>query len=405
MPIFDYIALKNNKEFVKGKIEAASIREARQNIRALGFVPTKILAQDDKAAGTEQKAVKKNKLRKLSLKEKMDFTNTLQTLSQTGVPIIESLVFIENNTAYKNIKVMANELRRQIIGGSTFAAAVARYPEIFDHVFIGLVSAGEESGELDLTLDRMSELLAKEERIRGKVIGTLMYPCFVIVLATLVILVMLIFVFPAFKGMFDNLGKPLPWITQFLMDSGVFLKENWPVIPIAFGVLWYGVYYSYVYEPTRKIIDKTVLDIPLLKQLVMYSNIANFMAVLRVAYEAGVPIVDCLFLSNLTINNYTLKDNIKIAATKVQQGTRLSSALKSTNALPKMILFMIATGEESGRLGDMLSSAITFIDKELDNIVDTLTKMIEPLMLIVIGSIVLVLALALYLPLFQSYQS
>jgi type II secretory pathway component PulF len=145
------------------------------------------------------------------------------------------------------------------------------------------------------------------------------------------------------------------------------------------------------------------LEIPLLKDLMQFSNFANFVAVMQVAYDAGVPIVECLYLSMLTLTNYTLKEKIESATTLVQQGQHLSVALRSTESVPKMILFMIATGEQSGRLGEMLYQATRYIDKKLDDIVDTMTKMIEPLMLIVIGSIVLTLALALYLPLFGSY--
>jgi len=159
------------------------------------------------------------------------------------------------------------------------------------------------------------------------------------------------------------------------------------------------------WEPSKRKIDKFVLKVPIFSDLIQFSNFSNFIAVMQVAYDAGVPIVDCLYLSNLTLTNYTLQDKISAATGKVQQGQHLSMALRTTQVMPKMILFMIATGEQSGRLGDMLLQATAYIDKKLDAIIDVMTKMIEPIMLIVIGSIVLVLALALYLPLFQSYSS
>ena len=146
------------------------------------------------------------------------------------------------------------------------------------------------------------------------------------------------------------------------------------------------------------------MKIPLLTDLIQFSNFANFIAVMQVAYDAGVPIIECLYLANMTLTNHTLKTKIETATLKVQQGQHLSVALRSTKVMPKMILFMIATGEQSGRLGDMLLQATSYIDKKLDAIIDTMTKMIEPIMLIVIGGIVMVLALALYLPLFNSYM-
>ena len=252
-------------------------------------------------------------------------------------------------------------------------------------------------------MQRLLELLTKEANIRGKVIGTLMYPAFVIVLAVLIVLIMLMFVFPVFKEMFDGMGKELPWITATLMSAGIFLKTYWFFVPIILGSIVGFFTFLMRWQPSKRKIDDFILKVPLLSDLIQFSNFANFVAVMQVAYDAGVPIIECLYLANMTLTNHTLKTKIEAATLKVQQGQHLSVALRSTKVMPKMILFMIATGEQSGRLGDMLLQATNFIDKKLDTIIDTMTKMIEPIMLIVIGSIVLVLALALYLPLFNSY--
>lgn len=406
MAIYNYIALKNNKDIVKGKVEAADLREARASIKNLGFLPTKVYEEKSKEDEKESKVkVKGGKIQKLGLQDRMDFTSTMQILAQAGIPIIESLMFIESDAAKLKVRLVAQELRRQIMAGATFADTIAKYPEQFGQIYIGLVKAGEDSGELEKTLQRLLELLTKEANIRGKVIGTLMYPMFVIILAVIIVLVMLMFVFPVFKDMFDNMGRELPWITQTLMDAGIFLKTYWFFVPIILGSI--GGFFAFImrWQPSKRKIDEFVLKIPLLSDLVQYSNFANFVAVMQVAYDAGVPIIECLYLANVTLTNHTLKTKIETATQKVQQGQHLSIALRSTGVMPKMILFMIATGEQSGRLGDMLFQATSFIDKKLDGIIDTMTKMIEPIMLIVIGSIVLTLALALYMPLFSSYMS
>ncbi|MBR6098920.1 type II secretion system F family protein [bacterium] len=405
MAIYNYEALKDGKEIVKGKVEAEDVQEAKDNVRKLGFMPTKIYeerfgasAKDAAAAGA-----KSGQMKALGLTDKIEFTSTLQILAASGIPMIESLLFIEQDAAKLKLRLVAKELRTQIMAGSTFADTLAKYPEQFGQIYIGLCKAGEDSGELEKTLERLLEILGKQAAIRSKVIGTLMYPMFVIVLAVIIVLVMLMFVFPVFKDMFDQMGKDLPWITAFLMDIGLKLKKFWYLVPLLLGSIVAGIMYLFKWEPSRRVIDKTSLDIPLLKDLMQFSNFANFIAVMQVAYDAGVPIVECLYLANLTLTNYTLKEKIEKATTLVQQGQHLSVALRATESVPKMILFMIATGEQSGRLGDMLYQATKYIDKKLDDIVDTMTKMIEPLMLIVIGSIVLTLALALYLPLFGSY--
>lgn len=399
MPIYSYTALKQGKEIVNGEVTASNLKDARDIIRKMGLVPTKINEYNDaknkKGAGISA----------LSLSEKIDFISTLQILLTSGIPAVESLMFMEQEAAKKKIQDMSKILKTQIMGGSTFADTLARYPKVFGYIFIGLVKAGEEAGELEKTLGRIKDLLTKQANIKGKVIGTLMYPAFVLVLAFLITIVMLVFVFPAFKEMFEQQEKALPLITSIMINAGDYLKTYWFTIPIfivafiAFGFMMLN------WTPARNLLDKLVLKVPLLNNLIMYSNYSNFLSVMSVSYEAGIPVVDCLHLAVVTLTNSVLKNKMSNAVVKVQQGLQVSQALKSTQIVPKMLLFMISTGEQSGRLGDMLEKGVNFLDKTLDGIIDTITKMIEPIMLIVIGSIVLVMALALYLPLFQSYMS
>lgn len=405
MAIYNYTAYKNGtSEVVKGKVEASNLREARSEVRTLGLTPTYIV--EDTISQQKNKSKKKlpSRMPKLGLSDQIDFTSTLQILAAAGIPIIESLLFIENDAAKPKIRQVAGELRRQIMNGGTFSGTIAKYPEQFGHVYIGLVKTGEDSGELEKTLDRLLELLNKQASIRSKVIGTLMYPAFVVVLACFIVTVMLVFVFPVFKDMFEQMGMQLPWITSTLMDMGIFLKKNWFMIPIGFFGAIFGINFLFKWKPSRWKIDELVLKIPIIDQLMQFSNFANFLAVMQVAYDAGVPILECLYLANMTLTNHTLETRVEEATVKIQQGQHLSAALRATRTMPKMILFMIATGEQSGRLGDMLGQAVSYIDKALDNIIDIMTKMIEPIMLIVIGAIVLVLAAALYLPLFASYM-
>lgn len=407
MAIYNYTALKEgSNELVKGKVEASDMRGARQAVRELGLIATDIVEEGNFVVAQKKKNEKKSagKMPKLGLAEQIDFTSTMQILSAAGIPIIESLMFIETDSAKLRIRQVAAELRRQIMNGGTFAGTVAKYPEQFGQVYIGLVKAGEDSGELEKTLERLLELLNKQAAIRSKVTGTLMYPVFVILLAGFIIIVMLVFVFPVFKDMFDSMGMQLPMITRVLMSAGLFMKKNWIGIPLVITAICMFISFLFKWKPSRWKIDALALKIPVITDLLQYSNFANFISVMQVAYDAGVPILECLTLSNLTLTNHTLESRVVEATAKVRQGQHLSAALRSTRTMPKMILFMIATGEQSGRLGDMLGQAVSYIDKQLDGIIDVMTKMIEPIMLVVIGTIVLVLAAALYLPLFASYM-
>ncbi len=407
MPTYSYTALKNNKDIVKGKIDAVDARSAREAIKKMGLLPTKITddsVRDSGSKSSDKKKVRVKAIRSFSLKDKLEFTQTLQILTSTGIPIIETLVFLENNAQSPSIRAVAQELRKNIIvGGLTLAETLEKHRKTFGRVFVGLVKAGEDSGELDRTLTRMYELLRKQDDIRGKVIGALIYPAFVILLACLVVTVMLVFVFPAFQEMFDNLGRELPLMTQICMSLGLFIRKFWfvPIIAITFLVM--AVKHILTNDVTKRPVDRALLRIPLLSDLLKYANYSNFLAVLQVSYEAGIPIVDCLYLANMTLDNLVLKDAIFQATSKVQQGTHLSVALRASNQIPSMMTFMIATGEQSGRLGELLQHCTTFIDQRLDSIIDKFTKLVEPAMLIFIGAIVLFLALSLYMPLFAAY--
>lgn len=398
MTIFNYIALRNGSEIVNGKIEADDVKAAREAIKQLGLIPTKVFDEGKKVSAP------KVRLSPLSLQELIDFTGTFRTLIQTGVPIIEGLVFLEKDAVSSRIRLLAREIRKQVIAGATFADTVAKYQEIFGSIYVGLTKAGEDSGEMEKTLDRLSDLLKKQANIRGRVIGTLIYPCFVIALAIIVVVVMLMFVFPAFKEMFDQSGAKLPIFTQICIDLGEFLKEFWYLTLMAPFAIAAVIYVAFKNPTSRRILDDFFLKVPLIGDMLKYANFSNFITVMFVAYEAGIPIVDCLHLGNLTLDNKTIKNKITESIAKVQQGVHLSTALRAANIIPSMVLFMIATGEQTGKLGELLDQSVKFLDKKLDDIIDALTKMIEPLMLIVIGSIVMFLALALYLPLFQSYQ-
>lgn len=398
MARFEYLAKKWNGEEVKGTLDAKSNVEARVKVKNMGY---KLISLKELTAGGG--APKGGALQSLSLKEKIDFTQTFLTLNKAGLPIIESLIFIEKDAASRQVRLLAQEIKKQIISGYTLSDTISKYPNLFGHVYIGLAKAGEDSGEIDKTFERLIELLKKQGDIKGKVVSALTYPVFVVLLAIAVVLVMLMFVFPAFKDMFDQQGKKLPAITQFCIDAGEFLKDKWMCIPLGIIAIVGTFMYLLRWEPSRRKLDEFLLKVPLLSDLVKAAAFSNFLTVLQIAYDAGIPIIECLYLSRTTLSNSVMQDAIKISIKKMQAGAHLSESLKAANLFPKMILFMVSTGEQSGRLGELMTQSVQQIDQELDTIIDTLGKLIEPILLIFIGVIVCFLALSLYLPLFQSY--
>ncbi len=400
MSRYVYEAEKWNGEKVKGRIDASSAVEAKVKVRNMGY---KAVVIHETSLSSKLISGKSN-IPNLSLKEKIDFTQTFLTLIKAGLPIVESLVFIETDAASKHIRMVAKEVKNQLIAGYTLSDTVSRHPDIFGYVYIGLVKAGEDSGEIDKTLERIIQLLKKQENIKGKVISAVTYPSFVVLLAITVVLIMLMFVFPAFNEMFEQQGKQLPFVTQVCIDLGEFLKNKWPIIPISIFAIVSTCIYLLRWEPSKKKIDEIALKIPLISDLVKSAEFSNFLTVLQISYDAGVPIIECLYLSRTALSNFIMRETVKISIKKMQSGAHLSDSLKAANIFPKMILFMVATGEQTGRLGELMEQSVLYIDQQLDLIVDTIGKLIEPMLLIFIGFIVCFLALSLYLPLFQSYS-
>lgn len=407
MTIFIHTSLRNGSEKISGKIEADSEKEARSFLRKQDLLPLKVeeerftVRQD--GSQSFKKSLKRIRVRKLSMREKIDFTNILYTFTKSGISLIESLFFIERNSESPNIKNLSIELRKLVLGGGGLSDAISKFPESFDRVYIGLVRAGEESGELELTLKRLSYLLGKQDDLNNKVISTLSYPVFVMLLASIVTTIMLMFVFPAFKGMYSQMGVKLPIITSIMMGLGLFLQSNWYVVPLSFISVGFLIYYAFNNTTLKRILDEIGLNIPLFERFLRFTSLSNFMTAMSVSFEAGVTLVDSLIFANLAVTNIVLHDALKKVAVDVQYGQSLTSALRASKVMPGIVMCMISTGEESGSLGEMLKMAGLYIDEQIERVVNLISKMMEPILFIVIGAIVLVLALSLYLPLFNAY--
>ncbi len=411
MAFFNYEALKEGKERIRGKLEASSEREAREILRKQNLLPVKL--HEIGSVKTVEKVVKKapaarkkkKKISKLNMREKIDFTNVMHTFSKSGISLVESLYFVETNSESSNIQGLSVEIRRLVLGGTSFSDAIAKFPKIFDDIYIGLVRAGEESGELEETLKRVAYLLEKQDKLNSKIISTLAYPVFVMFLAFVVTLLLLTFVFPAFKGMYDQMGTELPIITQVLMSTGLFLKENWFFIPIIILSVVGFLYFLFSWDVTRRILDRTSLRIPVFEKFVRYTSIANFLMVMKVSFEAGITMVDSIMFANFTVKNIAVKEALRKVVIDVQYGKSLSASLKASKVIPGIVMCMISTGEETGALSEMLDQANEYVDNEIDKVVDLLSKLFEPFLFVIIGIIVLTLGLSLYLPLFQTYSN
>lgn len=404
MAKFLYSALKNNKQIVKGEIEASSPREAREKIRQLGFLPTKVYVEHV-TQGSENEiqyipekyeGVRK-RIKHLSLNEKILFTNELQVMLSSGIPILEALNIIEVNTPKLKLRQISSELRECIMNGMTFAQALkGMYFHVFGPVYIGLCISGEEAGELEVTLERMLGLLRKEENIKGKIISASIYPCALILLMFGVLVLFSKFIFPAFAGVMTQGGADIPFLASSLIGFCNFVGNFWILILMFMAGGSYALFNFLKTPSIKKKVDNFLLSVPVLSEFIRYVNLSNFMSVLQVSYDAGVPIMQGLELSNKTVGNYVINQKVKSSIEILKQGRSLSEAFNMTGVLPGALLTMIAAGEKSGSLGKMLHDVVQVIDKKIDVVLDALTRLFEPAVILIMGGLVLIVAVAFY---------
>ncbi len=402
-----YSALKNNKQIIKGEIEAASPREAREKIRQLGYIPTKVYIENYDISGETMvhnnvsPTYSAKRIKNLSLNDKILFTSELQVMLSSGIPILEALHVIESNTPKLKLRQLSNEIKEYITNKNmTFSQALETlYGEVFGPVYTGLCISGEAAGELDVTLERILTLLRKQASIKSKIISASIYPAILIAIMFGLMLLFSKLVFPAFAGVMAFNGQSLPFLATFLVTFFNLFSNLWffGLISLIAAVFTFKTLLKD--KNIKRNFDNFLLNIPVLSEFIKYVNLSNFMSVLEVSYEAGVPIMESLILANKTVHNIEINNKVFNALNFVKQGKSLSEAFSFVNLLPPDLLVLISTGEKSGKLGKMLKDMVMVIDKKVDMVLETLTKLFEPACIIIIGAFVLVIAIAFY----QSY--
>lgn len=400
MAKFKYQALKNNTKLVEGEIEASSPREAREAIRKLGFMPTKIYTETP--SGTEIQALKAKdaqfetqKVKFLSLSQKIMFTSELETMLSAGIPIMEALNSMETNSPDLKIKNICMTLRLSISAGSTFAQSIkSHYGEVFGPVYTSLVETGENAGELEVTLSRMLVLFRKQDSIKGKIISASIYPCVLILMMLGLLLIFAKLVFPKFASVMAFNGADLPIMAQSIIGAFNFIGNFWWLVLLIFGALVYVVVKMFKIPSIKAKIDNFVLKIPALSDFITYINLSNFMTVMNISYDAGVPIMSGIELAGKTVGNNTIKSKISASANLIRLGKTLTESFERTAVLPHALLSMISAGEKSGTLGKMFHDCAEVIDKKVDLALEAMTRLFEPTVIIIMGIAVLFIMIA-----------
>jgi type IV pilus assembly protein PilC len=379
---------------VKGEVRSASVAMVRADLRRQGVNPLKVRKKAQPLFGSGK--------RKITSQDIAVFTRQLATMMSAGVPLVQSFDIVGRGHENPSMQELLLAVKQDIESGTAMADALAKHPDYFDDLVCNLVAAGESAGVLDVLLDKIATYKEKTESIKGKIKKALFYPAAVIIVAILVTVVILLFVIPQFKAMFSSFGADLPAFTLLVINMSDFMREWWWALALGVGATVYGI--GKLHQKSRKfrqLIDRTSLKLPIIGNILAKAAVARFARTLSTMFAAGVPLVEALDSVAGATGNIVYTDAVRKMREDVATGQSLQLSMRQRTLFPHMVIQMTAIGEESGALDDMLGKVADFYEEEVDNAVDALSSLLEPLIMVVIGGLVGSLVVAMYLPIFK----
>jgi type IV pilus assembly protein PilC len=324
---------------------------------------------------------------------------------EAGLNIVAALVILEDQTDDVYLAEIISELRADVEGGLLLSQAMARHPKVFNELYVSMVQAGEASGMLDNVLDRVADQIEKETKLKRRVKGAMIYPTVVFTFATLVLVAMLMFIVPIFANIFTELNGQLPMLTRVVVGASNLLRDRWYIIfPLVIAIVWGGLRYKKT-ESGRQAWDRFKLRIPLkIGEVVLKITMARLLRTLATLVAAGVDIIKALEISGSTAGNWLVEKALTEARIKVQEGVPIAEPLTNDPLFPPMVSQMVKIGEETGELEKMLAKIADFYEDEVDAAIQSLTSIIEPIMMIGVGLMVGIIIIAMYLPMFRMMQ-
>jgi len=392
-------------------LEASSPAEARRNLRSRGILPTTLVRKETNkpvlinkpATGIDWSRLLESKI---SVKEKALFANKLSAMVDAGVPIMRSLDLMRQQQKSPLFRRALTAMTDEVNQGASLGSAMRRWPKVFDNLSIAMVEAGEAGGVLDETLKRLAKLLEENARLQNQLKAAMGYPVTVLVIAILVFLGMTIFLIPTFADIFDQLGAELPMFTQMMLNLSKLLRSSFSIFLVGGMILGIYAFTRYYATPAgRRQVDGLLLKLPLFGDLLQKTASAQFCRTMSSLSKAGVPILMALEILHGATNNSVVGDAISKSRNDISEGMPLSTALALKRVFPDMMVSMLAIGEETGEMDAMLSKVADFYEDEVSTAVKTLTSMIEPLMIVVVGGIVGSILVAMYLPMFSVFEN
>lgn len=400
MPAFEYTALDPRGRTTRGVAEGATARLVRQQLRERGLTPLAVAAMAT-AAG---RAPPRSSSPRIGATDLAVLLRQLATLIQAGTPITDALAAVGRQTDRKAVSQVVTGLRAAVVEGRSLGDAMGDYPAVFPILFPATVAAGEHSGHLDLILERLADYAERRQQLRQRVTLALIYPVLLVVVALIIVAVLMMYVVPQVVQVFDGIGQRLPWLTRVLIATSGFMQARAMVIAGCLSVAAIAGVMLWQRPMVAAIRERLLLALPGIGGLVRGFESARFVRTLGVLTGSGVPVVDALRVAMPVIGVRVLRQRLVTAAETVSQGGSLSAAMERAGWFPPIVLSLVASGEASGRLGEMLERAATGQERELEAVVAALVALLEPLLILTMGAIVLIIVLAILMPIFQLNQ-
>ena len=391
--VYTWEGLDRKGTVIKGESSGASIALVKAQLRKQGISPGKIKKRS-------QSLFKKGK--KIKPMDIALFTRQMATMMRAGVPLLQSFEIIGEGNENPNMRKLVDEVKQEVAAGNSFASSLRKKPEYFDDLYCNLVDAGEQAGALETLLDRVATYKEKTEILKSKIKKAMTYPIAVVIVAIIVTGILLIKVVPQFQSVFSGFGAQLPAFTLMVVGLSEAVQAWWYIMLVAFIAAAFAFKRAMkTSEKFRNAVDRAMLKVPILGPILYKSAVARYARTLSTTFAAGVPLVEALTSVSGATGNVIFRNAVDSIKADVSSGTQLNVSMRTTGVFPSLAIQMTAIGEESGALDDMLDKVAGFYEVEVDNMVDNLTSLLEPIIMSVLGVLVGGLVIAMYLPIFQ----
>ncbi len=406
MPIYEYKGLNKAGKQVKGLLDAESVNVLRSTLQAKGIFVTEVFEGRGQAGSAQNRDVNFTKMfERVKISDIAVFTRQMATLIRAGIPLLETLSALTEQAEKEELKRILSDIRRRVNEGSSLANVLGDHPKAFTPLYVNMVRAGESSGNLDVVLDRLTGFLDAQIELRSKIIGAMVYPIIMAFVGVGILGVLFAFVIPKVTAIFKNQGQALPWITNLLIGSSELIGSYWWIIfPTLAGIVI--AFVRWTRSKTGEIKwDRFVLKIPIVGSLVRMIAISRFSSTLATLLASGVPLLTALDIVKNILGNTRLVEVIEDARVNIREGESIAQPLKRSGEFPPLVTHMIAVGERSGQLEEMLENVAFSYKQQVDIQIDAMTKVLEPIMIVGMGIVVAFIVFAIMLPILQLNQS